>query len=55
MTSEKLKETRMKIAYNLLQGLAGHEGDTANNYIADNVEWAYSVADEVLKQGGYDV
>jgi hypothetical protein len=55
MTSEELKKTRMKIAYNLLQGLAGYEGDTSDNYIANNVEWAYTVADEVLKQGGYDV
>jgi hypothetical protein len=47
MNAEKLKETRMKIATNLLQGLAAYGGDT-------NVEWAYKVADEVLKQGGYD-
>lgn len=44
----------MKIAYNLLQGLAAHEGDTSIEYIPTNVEWAYQVADEVLKQGGYD-
>lgn len=54
MNAEKLKETRMKIAYNLLQGLAAHEGDSAEPYIINNVEWAYQVADEVLKQGGYD-
>jgi len=55
MNAEQLKKERMRIAYNLLQGLAGHEGDTANNYIVNNVEWAYSVADEVLEQGGYVV
>lgn len=54
MNAEQLKKERMKIAYNLLQGLAGHEGDTDSKYIADNVEWAYCVADEVLKQGGYE-
>ena len=54
MNAEKLKETRMKIAYNLLQGLAAHEGDSAEPYIITSVEWAYEVADEVLKQGGYD-
>lgn len=54
MNAEKLKETRMKIAYNLLQGLAAHEGDIPDQHIPANVKWAYKVADEVLKQGGYD-
>lgn len=54
MNAEKLKETRMKIAYNLLQGLAAHEGDIHYEFITSNVRWAYQVADEVLKQGGYD-
>ncbi|CAB4169089.1 hypothetical protein UFOVP1516_4 [uncultured Caudovirales phage] len=53
MNAEKLKETRMKIAYNLLQGLAAHEGDLHDDAIKWNVEWAYKVADEVLEQGGY--
>jgi len=44
----------MKIAYNLLQGLAAHEGDLHDEAIKFNVIWAYKVADEVLKQGGYD-
>lgn len=52
MNDEQLKKERMKIAYNLLQGLAAFEGD--NIYAVEtNVRWAYKVADEVLKQGGY--
>ena len=55
MNAEKLKETRMKIAYNLLQGLVAYQGDMNGSvFIASDVEWAYKVADEVLKQGGYD-
>ena len=45
----------MKIAYNLLQGLVAYQGDMNGSvFIASDVEWAYKVADEVLKQGGYD-
>lgn len=55
MNPEKLKETRMKIAYNLMQGLVAYQGDmNISGLIASDVEWAYKVADEVLKQGGYD-
>lgn len=55
MNAEKIKETRMKIAYNLLQGLVAYQGDMNGSvFIASDVEWAYKVADEVLKQGGYD-
>lgn len=55
MNAEKLKETRMKIAYNLLQGLVASEGyDYAYNNTTIDVKWVYKVADEVLKQGGYD-
>lgn len=54
MNAEKLKETRMKIATNLLQGLAAIEGATSGDRVINNVIWAYKVADEVLKQGGYD-
>ena len=53
MTAEQLKKERMRIAYNLLQGLAAHEGDTSEPYITNNVEWTYQVADQVLEQGGY--
>ncbi len=53
MNAEQLKKERMKIAYNLLQGLAAHEGTTHFDYISDNVSWAYQVADQVLEQGGY--
>lgn len=47
----------MKIAYNLLQGLAAYEGGRWYDKVEDtslNVRWAYKIADEVLKQGGYD-
>jgi len=44
----------MKIATNLLQGLAAIEGATSGDRVINNVIWAYKVADEVLKQGGYD-
>jgi len=55
MNAEKLKETRMKIAYNLLQGLVAHEGyDYKPHNTTIDVKWAYKIADEVLKQGGYD-
>lgn len=55
MNAEKIKETRMKIAYNLMQGLVAYQGDmNISGLIASDVEWAYRVADEVLKQGGYD-
>lgn len=54
MNAEKIKETRMKIAYNILQGLVAHEGASDKPYIINNVGWAYKIADEVLKQGGYD-
>lgn len=53
MSNEEFKKERMKIAYNLLQGLAAHEGTTHFDYISDNVSWAYQVADQVLEQGGY--
>jgi len=54
MTEEKLKETRMKIAYNLLQGWAAG-GIAIEDYKEEYVGYAYKVADEVLKQGGYNV
>jgi hypothetical protein len=55
MTSEKLKETRMKIAYNIIQGLTAARADTFNWSTETMVSYAYEVADEVLKQGGYNV
>jgi hypothetical protein len=53
MTSEKLKETRMKIAYNVIQSLMPDSENWKSNAIM--VEYAYKVADEILKQGGYNV
>jgi hypothetical protein len=53
MNAEQLKKERMRIAYNLLQGLVAKEGQF--NYTATMVEWAYAVAEEVLEQGGYVV
>ena len=56
MNEEKLKETRMKIAYNVIQGLAA-DGvlDGTFELIPVTVLYAYQIADEILKQGGYDV
>jgi len=54
MTPEKLKETRMKIAYNIIQGLAA-SGKLDMDYYKAAVRNSYEVADEVLKQGGYVV
>jgi hypothetical protein len=55
MTPEKLKETRMKIAYNIMQGFAASSSRFNSPNVAEEVEFAYEIADEVLKQGGYDV
>lgn len=54
MNEEKLKETRMKIAYNILQGWAASGDLSTNKFKQDIVADAYEIADEVLKQGGYD-
>lgn len=53
MTSEKLKETRMKIAYNIMQGFAASGNDFDEDFFEKEVEFAYKLADEILKQGGY--
>ena len=53
MNAEQLKKERMRIAYNLLQGLTAYQGCSSESYTITSVEWAYQVADEVLKQGGY--
>jgi hypothetical protein len=55
MTPEKLKETRMKIAYNVIQGIVAYDGTIAPEALELNVYIAYEIADEVLKQGGYNV
>jgi hypothetical protein len=55
MSPEKLKETRMKIAYNIIQGYAAHEGVCEPEAVNLLVHIAYEIADEVLKQGGYNV
>ena len=54
MNYEKLKKTRMKIAYNIIQGLVAHQGDEHLNFMKKDVEYAYKYADEILKQGGYN-
>jgi len=53
MTYEKLKETRMKIAYNIMQGFAASGNDFDEDLFEKEVEFAYKIADEVLKQGRY--
>jgi hypothetical protein len=55
MTSEKLKETRMKIAYNIIQGMVAYHGIFEPEAMELKVYIAYEIADEVLKQGGYNV
>lgn len=56
MNYEKLKETRMKIAYNVIQGLVAHEGyDVSPDKIKEDTKYAYWYADEILKQGGYNI
>jgi len=52
MSPEKLKETRMKIAYNVIQGMMPDLEHWSNESL---VKYAYSLADEILKQGGYSV
>jgi hypothetical protein len=49
---EKIKEERLKIATKVIGGLIANEGDS-HRHIVQNVTFAYEVADEMLKQGGY--
>jgi hypothetical protein len=55
MSPEKLKETRMKIAYNVIQGMVAYNGVFDPEAVEFEVYIAYQIADEVLKQGGYNV
>ena len=55
LSPAKLKETRMKIAYNIIQGFAAALSLKDDTYMEFYVKKAYSIADEILKQGGYDV
>lgn len=55
MTPEKLKETRMKIAYNVIQGMVAYSGVFDPEAVEFEVHIAYEIANEVLKQGGYNV
>lgn len=54
MADEELYKIRMMIATNLLQGLvASKDYNYDYNNTTIDVKWAYKVADEILKQGGY--
>lgn len=55
MTEEKLAELRVKIAYNVVQGImaAGDYDEWLSS--AAIVEYAYEIADEILRQGDYNV